>query len=89
MKKKIVTVIIMAAILALGMSAGYAKGKRTPYSHADAHYVVCMGSCTEIVSKARFEDLARQNMICSAYEVDVDGLVEVDWNEDATRVWRR
>lgn len=89
MKKRIATIILMAAILALGMSAGYARGKRTPYSHADTHYVVCMGSATEIVSEPRFRSLAQQNMLCSAYEIDVDGLVEVDWNEDATHVWRR
>lgn len=64
-------------------------GDRTRYREDAPHYVVCMGSATEIVSESRFRSLAQQNMLCSAYEIDVDGLVEVDWNEDATRVWRR
>ena len=89
MKKGIILCALFYMEFLLGLFVGYRHCPHKLYSNSETHYVVCMGSSTEIVSKSRFEDLARQNLICSAYEIDVDGLVEVDWNEDATRVWRR
>lgn len=84
----LVTVALFSAVLFL---AGFSFGRSAHYSHADTHYVVCMGDSTGIVSESRFESLARKNMVCSAYEIDVDGLVEIDWEFDADtiRVWDR
>lgn len=81
--------ITIALFLAVLFLAGFSFGRSV--RSADTHYVVCMGDSTEIVSESRFESLARKNMICSAYEIDVDGLVEIDWEFDADtiRVWNR
>lgn len=54
-------------------------GDRVRYREDAPHYVVCTGAYTEIVSRSQFEALAVCNAVCSAYEVDVDGLVEIDW----------
>lgn len=64
---------------------------RVCYREDVPHYVVCTGAYTEIVSQSQFEALAICNAICSAYEVDVDGLVEIDWSVDGSTIstWRR
>lgn len=67
------------------------SGDRVRYREDAPHYVVCTGAYTEIVSRSQFEALAVCNAVCSAYEVDVDGLVEIDWSidGDAVNTWKR
>lgn len=69
-------------IILLLVAAGIA-GSRIPYNANASHYVVCAidetGSYTDIVTETKFKTLVKQNRVCAAYETDVDGLVEVDW----------